>query len=175
MDARVKLGPANLHTSTNIQLRIKALVITTFAETPVTRIKYGAIPLILISAGNTANRLMLQLKKRKNWNRIRKWNKESRTSPEKERTTEENRPRPEVDARVKHGPASLLTNTKLHLKTIQTKALVVTTIAETPMASHQSGAIPLILESAGINAIRLMQLTKRNQKWRNKIASQCVG
>ena len=175
MDARVKLGPANLHTSTNIQLRIKALVITTFAETPVTRIKYGAIPLMMKSAGNTANRLMLQLKKRKNWNRIRKWNKESRTSPEKERTTEENRPRPEVDARVKHGPASLLTNTKLHLKTIQTKALVVTTIAETPMASHQSGAIPLMMKSAGINAIRLMQLTKRNQKWRNKIASQCVG
>merc|ERR1740139_2134422 len=78
VDTRVKFGPANLLTSMNIHLRrnqIKALVNTTTAETPRITQDYGAIPLILKCAGETANRLMLQLtkrnrkKKKKNRNR----------------------------------------------------------------------------------------------------------
>ena len=97
MDAPVKHGPAKSHTGMNIHLginQIKALVITVIAETLMARKRYGAIPLILKSAGKSAKRLMLQVrnrKKNKRKNRKRKRNKKARTSPEKEKTTEVNR------------------------------------------------------------------------------------
>merc|ERR1711957_606517 len=169
VDARVKLGTANLHTSTNIHLRsdqIKALVVTTIAETPMASQEYGAIPLNLKSAGNTANRLMIQVWKRK---RKKKRKKSARTSPEKERTTEDDRPRPKVDSHVKHGAALSHTRMNQLLRSFQTKALASTTIAETPMARIQYGAIPLILKSAGKAANHLMiQLWKRKRKKKRK-------
>ena len=95
MDAPVKHGPANLHTGMNIHLginQIKALVITVIAETLMARKRYGAIPLILKSAGKSAKRLMLQVRNRKkNKRKNRKRNKKAKTSPEKEKTTEDNR------------------------------------------------------------------------------------
>jgi len=134
------------------------LASTTIAETPMARIQYGAIPLILISAGKAANHLMIQVWKRKKKKRNRNRNKKARTSPEKERTTEDDRPRPKVDARVKHGPAKSHTSMPMHLRAHQTKALVVTTIAEILMTRTQYGAIPSILKSAGNTANRLLQV-----------------
>ena len=95
MDAPVKHGPAKSHTGMNIHLginQIKALVITVIAETLMARKRYGAIPLILKSAGKSAKRLMLQVRNRKkNKRKNRKRNKKANTSPEKEKTTEVNR------------------------------------------------------------------------------------
>merc|ERR1740139_1648435 len=97
VDTRVKFGPANLHTSMNIHLRrnqIKALVNTTTAETPRITQDYGAIPLILKCAGATVNHLMFQVTMRnRNKKKNRKKNKKARTSPEMEKTTEEDRTR----------------------------------------------------------------------------------
>merc|ERR1711957_398109 len=94
------------------------------------------------------------------WKRKRKKRrkKSARTSPEKEGTTEDDRPRPKVDARVKHGPAKSHTSMPMHLRAAKTKALVVTTIAEILMTRIQYGAIPLILKSAGNTANRLLQV-----------------
>merc|ERR1711957_610459 len=101
VDTRVKFGPANLHTSMNIHLRrnqIKALVNTTTAETPRITQDYGAIPLILWCAGITANRLMLQVAKRNRKNKKNRKKKKNRnrkikarTSPDQEKTTEDDR------------------------------------------------------------------------------------
>merc|ERR1711957_584577 len=101
VDTRVKFGPANLLTSMNIHLRrnqIKALVNTTTAETPRITQDCGAIPLILWCAGITANRLMLQVTKRNRKNKKNRKKKKNRnrkikarTSPDQEKTTEDDR------------------------------------------------------------------------------------
>jgi len=54
------------------------------------RKQYGAIPLTLESAGIGANRLMYQVTNR-NKKKNRKKNKKARTSPEMEKTTEDDR------------------------------------------------------------------------------------
>jgi len=56
------------------------------------RKQYGAIPLTLMFAGNSANRLMIQVTNRnKKKNRKRKKNKKARSSSEMEKTTEDDR------------------------------------------------------------------------------------
>merc|ERR1740139_1767734 len=104
-------------------------------------------------------------KKKRNRKKKRFRKKKARTLPEMEKTTEDDRTRPKVDTRVKFGPANLHTSMNIHLRTNQIKALVNTTIAETPRITQDYGAIPLIHKCAGITANRLMlQVTKRNRK-----------
>jgi len=66
----------------------KALANTTLAETPMTRKQSGATPLILMSHGTIVTRLMFQKRKRK---KSRKRKNGARSSPEQEKTTEDDR------------------------------------------------------------------------------------
>jgi len=111
MDLRAKHGPAKRHITMKMVLqRNQALVITTTAETLMARTQSGATPPILRSGGTIVKG-------------SNKQNKQSpRNSPAKEKTTEEYRTKPDLDASAKHGPANLRNSIKQHLRCTQTQA-----------------------------------------------------